>query len=70
MATPFVQGRLRQESLVIEIRTTCAHCAWPIHIVVDSDLRYHIQTAEAMPLIFEPHINWETFAEPNIIHAY
>jgi hypothetical protein len=36
---------------------------------VDSELRYSVEE-DAEPLVFEPHINWETFTEPNIIHAY
>jgi hypothetical protein len=40
-----------------------------MRILVDSELGYHVND-EAEPLVFEPHINWETFAEPNIIHAY
>jgi hypothetical protein len=70
MATPFVQGHLRREYLAVEIRTVCAHCAQPIHMTVDSDMRCHVRTAGAAPLVFEPHIDWEAFAEPNIIRAY
>ncbi len=70
MATPFVQGRLREVPLAVEIRTACAHCGQPLQLTVDGDMRYHVQTAGAEPLIFEPDVNWETFTEPNIIHAY
>jgi len=24
----------------------------------------------AAPLVFMPHVDWQTFTEPNIIHAY
>jgi hypothetical protein len=37
---------------------------------VNSELRYRVDEAEAVPLVFEPHINWATFTEPNIIQAY
>ena len=70
MAAPFVQGRLRKEHLSVSIRTECAHCAQPMHITLDSELRYSVNEEGAEPLVFEPHINWETFTEPNIIHAY
>ncbi len=70
MATPFVQGRLRGEPLTVEIQTTCAHCGQPIQLAVDSNMQYWVKTAEAQPLIFEPDLNWATFTEPNIIHAY
>jgi hypothetical protein len=70
MATPFVQGRLRKEEVSVAIRTACAHCDRPLHITVDSELRHHVDQEGAQPLVFEPHINWQTFAEPNIINAY
>ncbi len=70
MATPFVQGCLRAEPLTVEIQTACAHCGQPIQIAVDGDMRYRVQTPDAEPLIFEPDLDWATFAEPNIIHAY
>jgi hypothetical protein len=41
-----------------------------MHITLDSELRYSVNEKGAEPLVFEPHINWETFTEPNIIHAY
>jgi hypothetical protein len=65
-----VQGRLRKEHLSVAIRTECAHCARPMHIVVDSELEYRVDDEGAEPLVFEPHVDWEAFAEPNIIHAY
>ncbi|GIK41142.1 MAG: hypothetical protein BroJett011_49750 [Chloroflexota bacterium] len=52
------------------INTVCGHCARPLQIVMDSELRFRITEPEAEPLVFEPQINWETFTEPNIIHAY
>lgn len=70
MAVPFVQGQLRNETISVTIKTECAHCQQPIHIIVDSEAGYELHAGEAQPLVFEPHINWETFTEPNIIHAY
>lgn len=70
MATPFVQGHLRNEPLIVEISTSCAHCARPIQIQMDQDLNYTVHSPGAEPLIFEPELNWDKFAEPNIIHAY
>lgn len=70
MATPFVQGRLREEHLSVTIRTRCAHCAQPLEITLDSKLNYAVSDETVAPLIFEPHINWAEFTEPNIIHAY
>ncbi len=70
MAAPFVQGQLRNEALSITIRTECGHCARAMRITVDSQLRYRVDDGGAEPLIFEPHVDWETFDEPNIIHAF
>ena len=70
MATPFVQGRLRNELLSVEIRTQCAHCGQPLQITLDSNLRYQVHNEGAQPLVFEPHVEWVTFTEPNIIHAF
>jgi len=54
----------------VEIRTECAHCARPMRFTVGSDLKHQITNAGARPLLFEPAIDWATFAEPNIIYAY
>lgn len=70
MASPFVQGRLRSETVSVEINTSCAHCARPIQIQVDQDLQSKVHSPGAEPLIFEPHLDWDTFTEPNIIHKY
>jgi hypothetical protein len=70
IATPFVQGRLREQHLSVGIRTECAHCGRRIQIDMDSELKYRVHEEQAKPLVFEPHIEWATFQEPNIIHAY
>jgi hypothetical protein len=41
-----------------------------MHITVDSELKYRVEEEGAQPLIFEPHVNWETFTGPNIIDVY
>lgn len=35
-----------------------------------SDLSYRVYNRGASPLLFEPEVDWATFAEPNIIHSY
>ncbi|GAB4531392.1 MAG: hypothetical protein Kow0063_10600 [Anaerolineae bacterium] len=70
IATPFVQGRLREEALWVEVNTECAHCGQPLHMTLDSDLRYRVSQPDARPLVFQPLIDWTTFSEPNIIHAF
>lgn len=70
MATPFVQGRLRDRPLSVRVHTQCAHCNQPLDLTVDDKLRYQVLQSRARPLLFQPQINWNTFADPNIIHAY
>lgn len=67
MAAPFVEGRLRNEPLTVEIESSCAHCNEPIAIRVDSELRYE---SSAAPMIFEPRLDWSAFRDPNIINQY
>lgn len=54
----------------MSIRTACAHCGQPLNIALDHTLKYRVQETEAAPLVFEPHVDWQTFSEPNIIDAY
>lgn len=54
----------------MEVRTECAHCGQPLGMTIDSDLRYRVDQTDAAPLVFEPLIDWTTFTEPNIIHAF
>ena len=41
-----------------------------MHITVDSDMKVSVHDEGANALVFMPQIDWETFAEPNIIDAY
>jgi len=70
IATPFVLGHLRKQSLQVEIRTSCAHCSRAMHIVVDEQLHWKVRERGANPRVFLPKIDWPTFREPNIINAY
>jgi len=65
-----VQGRLREEHLSVIVSTECVHCGRLMRIEVDSELRCRVGEEGAEPLVFQPHINWAAFTEPNIIHAY
>ena len=66
---PFVQGHLRNESLVVSIRTECAHCARRMQIEVDSRLSYQVAEG-ADPLIFIPLVDFEKLKDPSIIDAF
>ena len=41
-----------------------------MQLVVDSRLKHRVEAHDAAPLVFEPHVNWNTFSGPNIIHDY
>jgi hypothetical protein len=70
IATPFVQGQLRNEYISIEIETKCRHCDQIMHIVIDSNMRVSVREDKAAPLIFMPDIDWDHFAKRTIIDAY
>ena len=67
---PFVQGKLRSEYLEFVIETQCAHCREPIHIEMDSDLRYQVLDEAAAPLIHVPLVDFGKLEEPSIIDAF
>jgi hypothetical protein len=65
-----VQGRLREEKLTVEITTECHHCDQPIHLTLDSNLTCRTEEEGALPLIFRPAVDWETFSDSNIIDGF
>lgn len=65
-----MQGQLRKEHLETELVTECAHCQARLDLTVTSDLRILVRTEGAVPLVFEPEVNWRQFGEPNILNAY
>ena len=65
-----MQGNLRKSPLVVEIKSTCAHCGEAIELVVDSELNYRIEKGGPSPLVFEPEIDWSEFKDPTIIDGY
>ena len=70
MAAPFVQGRLRNEYVSVEIETKCRHCDQIIHITMDSNMRVSVREDKATPLVFMPDVDWANFAERTIIDSY
>jgi hypothetical protein len=66
---PFVQGHLRNEPITASFATECAHCARPLHIEIDSELRHRV-AEEAEPLVFVPMVDFERLKDPSIIHAF
>jgi len=65
-----VQGRIRNQPLSVDIETECAHCSRPLRLTVDSELRFRLRDETATPLVFSPQVDWATFEEPNITHAF
>jgi hypothetical protein len=41
-----------------------------MHLTVSSEMQLVAQDEGADPLVFMPQVDWKTFNEPNIIHAY
>jgi hypothetical protein len=67
---PFVQGHLRKEPLSVSVASECAHCAQPIHLEVDSELKYRIEEKEADLLVFVPTVNFGELTEPSIVDVF
>jgi hypothetical protein len=66
---PFVQGRLRGEYVSGLITTECAHCRQPLHIEIDSALKYQVVETGAKPMLFAPLVVVQPGA-PSIIDGF
>jgi uncharacterized metal-binding protein YceD (DUF177 family) len=66
---PFVEGHLRNEAITVTITTECAHCARPMRLEVDDELRYRVVEGDE-PLIFVPFVDFEKLEDPSIIDAF
>jgi hypothetical protein len=69
-ATPFVQGRLRQENVSITVETECAYCRRPMQLEIDSDMNWACPEADCRPVIFVPEVDFSRLEEPSIIEAF
>jgi len=65
-----VQGRLREESLSVVVKTECAHCAEPMEIEIDSDLNYKVKEEGCEPVVFVPDVNLFELEEDSIIDSF
>lgn len=70
MATPFVQGRLRNAFLSCTTQTKCGHCDRSIVIELDSELNYRILEGPADPLVFLPFVDLPQVKDPSIIDVF
>jgi len=65
-----VQGRLREESLSVVVKTECAHCSAPMEIEIDSDLNYKVKEEGCEPVVFVPDVNLFELEEDSIIDSF
>ena len=66
---PFVQGHLRNEPIAVTIASVCGHCARPLRIEIQHDLRYRVLDGSE-PLIFLPIVDFGKIDDPSIIHDF
>lgn len=72
IASPFVQGRLRNEYLSISIETECGHCGKPLNLEIDSELNYSVAEARAgaEPRVYAPMLDVAKLDDPSIIDDF
>ncbi len=69
-ATPFVQGRIRNEALTVTVNTECVHCNKPMELTIDNDLNYTVKEQGCDPVIFVPDVDLLTLEDESIINAF
>jgi hypothetical protein len=69
-ATPFVQGRLRDEEVSISVASECAFSKRPMLMEIDSDMNCRCEDGDCSPMIFVPKVDFKTLRDPNIIDAF
>ena len=67
---PFVQGRLRGETLSFTIATECGHCHRPLHLEINTELEYRVLEEGAEPLVYVPFVDFQKLDEPSIIDSF
>jgi hypothetical protein len=70
IATPFVQGQLRNEKLTVHIETECGHCHIQMNLEVNSELNFTVREKNASPMVFIPMMNLKKLDAPNIIEDF
>ena len=70
MATPFVQGRLRNEHLTVTVNSQCARCGEALEIRIDSDLNYQAAKGGDRPIVFVPDVDLFKLEDDSIIEAF
>ena len=54
----------------VRVRSSCAHCAKPIEITIDSDLNCTVHDPDCRPLVFVPDVDLLSLREESIIDAF
>jgi len=70
VAVPFVQGRLRNEALSVDVASACVHCRRALHLEIDSEARVRVVEPEAEPWICIPIVDFKKLRAPNIIDDF
>ena len=70
MATPFVQGRLRDEPLSFDVESECACCGKPIGFTMRHDLSYTLDDPASAPVFFVPAVDFTRLEAPSIIDDF
>ncbi len=69
-ATPFVQGRLRDEEVSVSVVSECALSKRPMYMEIDSDMNCSCEDPNCSPVIFVPDVDFKSVKDPNIIDAF
>ena len=69
-ATPFVQGRLREEKVSVTVDTECAHCQRSMRLTIDSAMNWSCPEADCRPVLFVPEVDFSRLEDPSIIEAF
>ncbi len=70
MATPLVQGRLRNQPLHCDVDSECACCTRPIRFRIGHDLDYVMDDPSCKPLFFVPMVDFTRLRAPSIIDDF
>ena len=65
-----MQGRLKNETLSVAIRTECACCGRAMDLEIDSDLSHRVLSDGASPMLTVPMIDFRRLEAPNIIDDF
>lgn len=70
MATPFVQGKLRDGPLSFDVESECACCKKPIRFTMRHDLSFTLADSSSDPVFFVPMVDFTRLKAPSIIEDF